>query len=57
MAKLRYYGKDRNNKLDDFVSDITFFNGKCYACSLCDNDLICPSNLTTILKKVIDGEV
>lgn len=48
----RYYGKDRNNKLDDFVSDITFFNGKCYACGLCDSDFECPSNISDILVKV-----
>lgn len=48
----RYFGKQRNNKLDDFVSDIAFFNGKCYACNLCDNDFVCPVNLSDIVTKV-----
>lgn len=48
----RYYGTNRNKKLDDFLSDIAFFNGKCYSCSLCDKEFDCPSNLSEISTKV-----
>lgn len=48
----RYYGSNRNNKLDDFLSDITFFNGKCYACALCEKEMVCPNNFTDISLKV-----
>lgn len=48
----RYYGSNRHNKLDDFISDITFFNGKCYACNFCSEDMVCPSNFSDLTAKV-----
>lgn len=38
--------------MDDFLSDIAFFNGKCYSCSFCDKEFDCPTNLTEISSKV-----
>ena len=48
----RYIGVDRQNKLDDLISDIAFFIGNCYACQYCSSELVCPKNLTDILVKV-----
>lgn len=48
----RFYGSNRHSKLDDFISDITFFNGKCYACKFCGDDMNCPSNFSELTTKV-----
>lgn len=54
----RYYGLNRNSKLDDYLSDVAFFNGKCYACSLCGKEFDCPTNVIEISSKVIaDNEL
>lgn len=48
----RFYGSNRHNKLDDLISDLTFFNGKCYACNFCNGDMNCPSNFSELTAKV-----
>lgn len=49
----RYYGMDRNSKLDDYLSDIAFFNGKCHSCSLCGKEFDCPTNFSDLSSKVM----
>lgn len=46
---------NRNSKLDDYLSDIAFFNGKCHSCSLCSKEFDCPTNLFEISSKVISS--
>lgn len=48
----RYYGVDRHRKIDDLLSDLSFYSGNCYTCNLCETELICPENFTDILLKV-----
>lgn len=48
----RYYGEDRDKRLDDFIIDITYFSGTCYSCELCQQDLQCPKNFSALLSKV-----
>lgn len=51
----RYYGNDRNNKIDDYLSDIAFFNGKCHSCKMCKNEIECPMDFVEITSKVNDN--
>lgn len=46
-----YFGVDRDHRIDDFVSDITFFNGKCQSCFSCD-EIECPTDLEELLANV-----
>ncbi|XP_031633402.1 sodium channel protein Nach-like [Contarinia nasturtii] len=47
----KFYGADRNSKLDDFLSDIAFFSGQCHSCSLCGKNFECPTNFSVISSK------
>uniref|UniRef100_A0A336KJC5 CSON012335 protein n=1 Tax=Culicoides sonorensis TaxID=179676 RepID=A0A336KJC5_CULSO len=47
----KYYGEDRDKRLDDFIIDITYFSGTCYSCELCQQDLECPKNFSELLSK------
>lgn len=44
----KFYGQERNKAQDDFIADITFFNGVCYSCKTCHSRSFDCSNLTTI---------
>lgn len=48
----KYYGEDRDKRLDDFIIDITYFSGTCYSCELCQQDLECPNDFSVLLSKV-----
>lgn len=48
----KYYGEDRDKRLDDFIIDITYFSGTCYSCELCQQDLQCPEDFGELLSKV-----
>ncbi|KAJ6643000.1 Degenerin del-1 [Pseudolycoriella hygida] len=41
--------------MDDFISDVSFFTGNCYACRFCENGMECPKNFTDILEKFRTG--
>jgi acid-sensing ion channel, other len=47
----KYFGDVRDKRIDEVLTQITFFNGVCYSCALCQNELKCPSNITEILQK------
>lgn len=47
----RYFGDERDKRIDDFLTEISFFTGACYTCELCDVEVDCPSNFTDILSK------
>lgn len=47
----RYFGDDRDKRIDDFLTEISFFSGACYTCELCDADVVCPKNFSEILSK------
>lgn len=47
----RFFGEDRDKRIDDFLTEISFFTGACYTCELCDTDVKCPNNFTDILSK------
>lgn len=38
-------------RIDDFLTEISFFTGACYTCELCDVEVSCPNNFTDILGK------
>lgn len=48
----RYNGNERDTAVDDFISDIAFFNGNCNSCQICREEAECPANFTDILVKV-----
>jgi len=45
----RFFGEDRDKRIDDFLTEISFFTGACYTCELCDIEVKCPNNFTEIL--------
>lgn len=48
------YGNNRNNQIDEFLGDVSFFYGTCFSCaSICmlNNNSECPKNLTYIVEK------
>src|SRR5690349_13153316 len=47
----RYFGDERDKRIDDFLTEISFFTGACYTCELCDVEVNCPHNFTDILIK------
>lgn len=47
----RYFGDDRDKRIDDFLTEISFFTGACYTCELCGIEVSCPNNFTDILEK------
>lgn len=47
----RYFGDERDKRIDDFLTEISFFTGACYTCELCDVEVSCPNNFTDILGK------
>lgn len=47
----RFFGDDRDKRIDDFLTEISFFTGACYTCELCDVEVTCPSNFSDILGK------
>ena len=32
----KFFGEDRDKRIDDFLTEISFFSGACYTCELCD---------------------
>ena len=47
----RYFGDERDKRIDDFLTEISFFTGACYTCELCGTEVNCPNNITDILSK------
>lgn len=47
----KYFGEDRDKRLDDFLTEISFFTGACYTCELCENEVKCPHDFNDILRK------
>ncbi|CRK86824.1 CLUMA_CG000653, isoform A [Clunio marinus] len=47
----RYFGGDRDTRIDDFLTEISFFTGACYTCELCSVEIDCPKNYSDILEK------
>lgn len=45
----KYFGVERDKRLDDFLTEISFYTGACYTCELCNNELDCPRNFTELL--------
>lgn len=51
----KYYGDERDKRIDDFLTEISFFTGACYTCELCDVEVECPHNLSDVLVKFRAG--
>lgn len=49
-----YFGVEHQLYIDDFVSDIAFFQGICISCENC-NLLPCPNNFTMLIDVVGEG--
>lgn len=47
----RFYGGVRDKRIDDYLTEISFFTGACYTCELCDVEVDCPGNFSDILGK------
>lgn len=47
----KFFGDDRDKRIDDFLTEISFFTGSCYTCELCDVEVNCPRNFSEILSK------
>ncbi|XP_070504614.1 sodium channel protein Nach-like [Chironomus tepperi] len=47
----KYFGDERDKRIDDFLTEISFFTGACYTCELCDVEVQCPKNFSEILFK------
>lgn len=47
----KFFGDDRDKRIDDFLTEISFFTGACYTCELCDVEVKCPRNFSEILSK------
>lgn len=49
----KFYGEERDKRLDDFFTEIAFYTGACYTCELCrtDSGLECPKNFADLLGK------
>lgn len=47
----KYFGETRDKRLDDFLTEISFFTGACYTCELCENEVQCPHDFKDILSK------
>ncbi|KAG5670156.1 hypothetical protein PVAND_000437 [Polypedilum vanderplanki] len=47
----KFFGDDRDKRIDDFLTEISFFTGACYTCELCDVEVDCPRNFSEILTK------
>lgn len=47
----KYFGEGRDKRIDDFLTEISFFTGACYTCELCEREVTCPGNYSDILSK------
>lgn len=47
----KFFGDERDKRVDDFLTEISFFTGACYTCELCDIEFECPRNFSDILSK------
>lgn len=47
----RFYGDIRDKRIDDYLTEISYFTGACYTCELCDVEMNCPANFSDILGK------
>lgn len=47
----RFYGDIRDKRIDDYLTEISFFTGACYTCELCGVEVDCPANFSDILSK------
>lgn len=47
----KFYGEERDKRIDDFLTEVSYFTGACYTCELCQKDVACPRNLTEIVAK------
>lgn len=45
----KYFGVDRDKRLDDFLTEIAFYTGACYTCDLCNHELKCPTDFPQLL--------
>lgn len=47
----KFFGDERDKRIDDFLTEISFFTGACYTCELCGIEVDCPRNFSDILSK------
>lgn len=47
----KYFGEKRDEQIDEFYKEISFFTGACYTCKLCEAELNCTANFTDVLDK------